>query len=100
MATRTDIKATPIKLRNGDWGARVIGPVQAGDTITIHANNGKSWDAIIVRVIWSKDATSICSTRKPSRQPMGSGHGQVAPVAGYSSYCTDRLDCGCYDCAS
>jgi hypothetical protein len=31
---------------------------------------------------------------------MGAGHGSAAPVRGYSSYCTDNSDCGCYDCAS
>jgi hypothetical protein len=34
------------------------------------------------------------------RQPMGSGHGQAGAVRGYSSYCTDNENCGCYDCAS
>jgi hypothetical protein len=29
-----------------------------------------------------------------------SGAGYAAPVAGYSSWCTGRSGCGCYDCAS
>jgi hypothetical protein len=29
-----------------------------------------------------------------------SGAGAAAPVAGYSSWCTARPGCGCYDCAS
>ena len=28
------------------------------------------------------------------------GAGAAAPVAGYSSWCTARPGCGCYDCAS
>ncbi len=34
------------------------------------------------------------------RQPMSSGHGSAAQVAGYSGYCTDDDYCRCYDCAS
>jgi hypothetical protein len=34
------------------------------------------------------------------RYRMGSGHGSAVAVRGYSSYCTDRPGCRCYDCAS
>lgn len=33
-----------------------------------------------------------------ARRGMGSGHGQAANVPGYSSYCTDRPGCRCFDC--
>lgn len=35
-----------------------------------------------------------------SRYRDGSGRGSAPSVPGYSSYCTDRPGCGCYDCAS
>lgn len=38
--------------------------------------------------------------RRSSGRRFGSGHGSAAPVAGYSSYCTDNASCRCYDCAS
>ena len=55
-------------------------------------------------VEWAKGspARHVACASKPAtrRQPMGSGHGQAGNVRGYSSYCTDNQDCGCYDCAS
>lgn len=35
-----------------------------------------------------------------SRRGVGPGAGTAAPIRGYSSYCTDRPGCRCYDCAS
>lgn len=48
------------------------------------------------------DATKVqvSEGRSGGRGRMGPGHGSAAQVAGYSSYCTDRPGCGCYDCAS
>ncbi len=61
--------ATPAKLRDGSWGARVPGSVQAGDVVTITTRGGKSWDATISMVIWSNDEISICATGSaPSRR--------------------------------
>lgn len=49
-------KATPIKLRNGEWGARVTHlPGHApnpGDTITVRTNAGKSWQSVVRRIVW------------------------------------------------
>jgi len=112
--TTTTTTATPAKLRDGTWGARVMGTVAAGDSVTITTQAGKSWGARIERVIWSGEGVSICATSslgrgariESSRQAwggargMGRGHGRAAHVAGYASYCTDNESCGCYDCAS
>ena len=116
--------ATPAKLRDGSWGARVRGPVQAGDTVTITTSAGKTWQARVERVVWTGEGVTLCATSsldrastpapaatyggriEASRQAwgrargMGSGHGQAAAVAGYPSYCTDSPSCRCYDCAS
>jgi len=96
--------ATPTKLRDGTWGARVRGTAAAGDTVTITTATGRSWDAQITRVVWSGEGVSICATssldRGASRRGMGPGHGRAAHVAGYAPYCTDNESCGCYDCAS
>ncbi len=55
--------ATPTKLRSGDWGARVDGPAEPGQTIRIQAKSGKSWTATVERVIWTGQGVSIVSTR-------------------------------------
>lgn len=62
--TNLYIPATPTKLRNGDWGARVhSATVRAGDIVRITTRAGKSWDAEVLKVIWRGEGTSICATR-------------------------------------
>jgi hypothetical protein len=92
--------ATPTKLRSGEWGAKTTFPVVAGQVITIRSKAGKEWTAHVGKVIWSGDGVHIMSTEKAQggTPRMGAGHGQAAKVAGYSSYCTDRHDCTCFDC--
>src|SRR5690606_27312903 len=56
--------ATPTKLKNGSWGARVASTyVRAGDIVRITTRGGKSWDAEITKVVWSGNGVSICATR-------------------------------------
>lgn len=49
----TTTTASPAKLKNGSWGARVPGRASEGDTITIKTRAGKRWDATISRVLWT-----------------------------------------------
>jgi hypothetical protein len=60
--------ATPTKLRNGDWGARVEGVAAEGDQIKVTAKSGKSWTAIVAHVFWSGDGASVVAVRS-SRTP-------------------------------
>ena len=60
--TEVGMQATPKKLKDGTWGARVLGAVEPGDTITITTRAGKSWDAIVERVLWSDDQAMLVST--------------------------------------
>ena len=46
-------RATPIKLKDGSWGVRVSGAVQAGDRVTVRSRSGKSWEVKISRVLWT-----------------------------------------------
>lgn len=54
--------ATPTKLRNGSWGARVQGNVREGDVVMVQTKGGKSWEARIERVLWTGDGVSVCAT--------------------------------------
>lgn len=65
----TKITATPAKLRNGNWGARVTGRVSAGSVVTIKTRSGKTWDAQVERVLWTGDGVSLCATRSLDRKP-------------------------------
>lgn len=61
MAT---IQATPIKLKNGNWGAKAKSErVQVGDTVTITTASGKSWDARVESVVWTGNGVAICATQ-------------------------------------
>jgi hypothetical protein len=62
MTTTTTITASPAKLKNGSWGARVRGDVTEGDTITITTRGGKSWDARVTKVVWSGEGVAVCAT--------------------------------------
>lgn len=55
--------ASPAKLRDGSWGARVMSPVvKAGDTVRILTKAGKSWTATVSRVVWTGQGISLCAT--------------------------------------
>ena len=105
MNNNNTTAASPCKLRNGSWGAKTqTASVQLGDIVTITTRAGKSWDARVTRVVWTGDSAAIVATesldrpQRRQRSRMGSGHGAAASVRGYSSYCTDNEDCGCFDC--
>lgn len=80
----TLLKASPTKLRNGDWGAKVLGTVTEGDTVTITTRAGKSWDAKVTKVLWTKDGVAICATESLDRTPKRRR--------------SNGCDCDCYDC--
>ena len=67
--------ATPAKLRNGTWGARVNAPrhdVDEDDQLTVTTRAGKTWTAWVDRVIWGNDEITLVSTRR--NQLTGYGH--------------------------
>ena len=61
------IAATPAKLKSGAWGARVAGTVNPGDVVTITSSSGRSWEAVVDRVLWSNAEISICATSSHAR---------------------------------
>lgn len=67
--------ATPAKLRSGEWGARVRGSVERGDTVTITTRAGKSWEARVDRVLWSGNGVSLVATSSASSAPRRSSGG-------------------------
>lgn len=59
--------ATPAKLQSGAWGARVTGNANPGDVLTIIAASGKSWEAVVERVVWTNGEVSLCATSSQKR---------------------------------
>ena len=83
--TNLYLPATPTKLKNGSWGARVASTnVRAGDIVQITTRGGKSWEAEIIKVVWSGNGVSICATssiasRNISSRSSASSTGRRAP---------------------
>lgn len=61
------VSATPAKLRDGSWGARIQGTVSVGDTVTITAKSGKSWSARVTSVVWSGQGVTLAATASMDR---------------------------------
>lgn len=53
MSSIPTLSASPYKLRDGTWGARVIGACVVGDRVTVTARSGKTWPAEVADVVWS-----------------------------------------------
>ena len=60
---KQQLTASPIKLRSGEWGARVQGKAVEGASITVTTRAGKSWQAFVSKVVWSGSGITIVSTR-------------------------------------
>lgn len=61
-ATSSAIPATPAKLRDGSWGARIEGAAAPGDTLTITTKAGKTWQAKVTRVVWQGEGVALVAT--------------------------------------
>ena len=60
---KQQLTASPIKLRSGEWGARVQGSAVEGASIKVTPRAGKSWQAFVSKVVWSGSGITIVSTR-------------------------------------
>lgn len=90
--------ATPTKLRDGTWGARVQGTVQSGDRITITTRAGKSWTAVIARVVWTGQGVSLVATGsapRPQAQQRNRQTGSSCCPTGYTWADHHACDCDC-----
>jgi len=108
----TIMKATPAKLRDGSWGAKVHGTCKVGDTVTIETRAGKTWDATVTSVVWSSpdESEHLVRTRgldrdaspRRSRRSHRSSRAIEVRIGGKSYYrnasgerCEDAPCCGC-----
>ena len=69
--------ATPTKLRDGSWGARVPGRAREGQAVTVRTRAGKTWTAHVSRVLWvgedrrTGETISLCATSSSSSRRRG-----------------------------
>lgn len=86
------INATPAKLRNGSWGARVETSVSVGDLLTITTRSCKRWGARVTRIVWTGENVSLCETQSLDRPNSSSSGRRCANCERYSSRLTLRYD--------
>lgn len=99
---------TYTKLRSGNWGIRSTSALTVGGSVRVTKKSGETKDETVGPLVWSgngvwlyaiaSERPSRPATRSYGRRPYASGAGQAANVPGYSSWCTGRPGCGCYDC--
>ena len=103
--------ASPTRLRDGTWGARVKGRASKGDRITITTRDGDSWEAVVTRVVWTgknnygPGTISLCETSsgssggsKKSSEPCAEcGEGVGAHEAADSSGVVAKICSRCYN---
>lgn len=63
------IPATPAKLKDGTWGARVLAVAKPGQRIEVRTRSGKSWTALVATVLWSGEGASIVTTSRDDSPP-------------------------------
>jgi hypothetical protein len=74
---RLPTEASPTKLKNGSWGARVKSDsVKEGDPLKVTTKSGKSWTTYVSRVVWAGNGVTIVSTSKTG---LGDVEGFVRP---------------------
>ena len=102
------MNGTPRKLRDGTWGAMVqqesggrrdvsrLNDVYRGRLVTIRTAAGKSWTAIIARVLWTDGSKMLCATRRDESDPRPRSDGRCMAIGCWN----DAVDRGyCRRCA-
>ena len=94
----TTLTASPAKLANGTWGARVAGVAKPGDAITITTAAGKSWTASVVKVVWTGGNVTIVATASTTAAsaPLGKSFTRTGSRTGTGSRTIRRSSCA--DC--
>jgi hypothetical protein len=63
--------ASPVKLSDGTWGARVPGIVFVGQNITIETRAGKKWTACVAKIISKNSDGAIVQTKSATEKKSG-----------------------------
>lgn len=98
------MQATPYRLRDGAWGARVTWDedelgATVGRTVRVLTRSGKEWDAIITRIVWrsDEDRVALAVTRSLDRGRRRSGGGYRRRGRGWVDESGVQVACG-YRC--
>ena len=63
------ITASPCKMQNGTWGVRITGDrARVGEKVRVQTRAGKTWTAIIARIVWEGGDAMIASTARGAGQ--------------------------------
>lgn len=53
--------ATYAKLKNGNWGVRVVGSACEGQSVTVAKKSGETKIETIGKIVWSGNGVSLCA---------------------------------------
>lgn len=91
------IPATPIKLRDGTWGARVKATVKIGEEIEVRTAAGKTWRARVTRVVWRGADVVLAATESLDPAPRPRRRAGGCHTDGNCSSVCDPKTCPCGD---
>lgn len=98
------MNASPLKLKDGTWGAKLEGErPEVGAKVTITTRGGKSWSATVTEVVWSSTPGDLHYVRTLGDDPprRSRRRGTYARIGGVEIYCNangrceDAPCCGC-----
>ncbi len=97
------MSATYTKLRDGSWGIRSTETIRVGQTVLVAKRDGSTKSETVGAIVWTGNGVTLASIGARSQTSSRgyqrrSGAGETANVYGYSSYCTGRMSCRCFDC--
>lgn len=81
------------KLRNGDWGVKVEGTAQAGQTVSVRKKSGEQQSVTVDKVIWSGNGITLCSVKQRERSE-GRSDRHVCAECGRPGYLVSDLEDG------
>lgn len=67
--------ASYTKLRSGDWGIRVEGNIQNGNSILVTKKSGETKPETVDKVIWRGDGITLCTISRGHTGTGGSRNG-------------------------
>jgi hypothetical protein len=61
FSLKDGVMANYTKLKDGSWGIRVMGPIAAGQEVTVTKANGEQKVEEVKAVVWTDGQVSVCS---------------------------------------
>jgi len=84
------LTVSPIKLRNGSWGVKGPGILEPEMAVVVKTKAGKTWTAMVTKVVWRGNGTAIAATQsldRPARRSSNYQRVERKPMPGRCKGC-------------